>query len=107
MGNSCAAATIAAPPALLDQTYVVTKPAVSYVPDVFTVTPSTCVVTYTLKNTDGSAISSPPLTFTASTREIKAYATNNNHAGDYLLKLTGTLNNGASAHSTFKFTVLH
>jgi len=107
--DDCATAIITAPPYLIDQTYTISNTAVAYNPEAFTISPSTCLYTYSLKMADGTSIDSafsftpgPPLL-------VGIYTTDNTKAKLYDLRLTGTVNSNStiSSSSTFKVTVLH
>jgi hypothetical protein len=104
--NSCLTAVIT-PPTLIDQEYLITSAAVSYIPAVFTSSEPACYINYDLTMADGTNLPPSIMTYTAATRELVIQSNNNNQVDVYNLKMTAVVAGVAPAVATFKVTVIH
>ena len=89
-------------------TFTITNAALSTTLPAFTTSVTGCVVTYTLTNSDGTALNANLFTFTPATSLLVISSTDNTLVGTYSLKLTGTFAfNSLSTFATAVVTVKH
>lgn len=73
----------------------------------FTISAGVCTTaTYTMTNSDGTALDSSVFTFSGTTMAMSVYTTDITKIGTYTLMLIGTLDNVISTSKTFTVTIL-